>query len=77
MSLIVENEYSILCWESLRCDLCLVPIDVCKYQVGEKSLTAREGSLSRTMKSSFSDLCVKYEDIRTVDRMAAVQVRVY
>lgn len=45
-------------------------------KVGEKSLTAREGSLSRTMKSSFSDICVKYEDIRTVDRMAAVQGKV-
>lgn len=42
-------------------------------QVGDKSLTAREGSLSRSMKSSFKDLCVKYEDVRNVDRMAAVQ----
>lgn len=45
--------------------------------MGEKSLTAREGSLSRTMKSSFSDLCVKYEDVRNVDRMAAVQASYY
>lgn len=44
-------------------------------QVGEKSLTAKEGSLNRTMKSSFSDLCIKYDDVRNVDRMAAVQVR--
>lgn len=28
------------------------------------------------MKSSFSDLCVKYDDIRNVDRMAAVQASV-
>ncbi len=42
-------------------------------KVGEKSLTAKEGGLTRTMKSSFSDLCIKYEDIRNVDRMAAVQ----
>lgn len=42
-------------------------------KVGDKSLTAKEGGLSRTMKSSFSDLCIKYDDIRNVDRMAAVQ----
>lgn len=41
--------------------------------MGDKALTAREGSLTRTMKSSFSDLCVKYDDIRNVDRLAAVQ----
>ncbi|CAM9125594.1 unnamed protein product [Sphacelaria rigidula] len=45
-------------------------------KVGDKSLTAREGSLSRSMKSSFKDLCVKYEDVRNVDRMAAVQDKV-
>lgn len=44
-------------------------------KVGDKSLTAKEGGLTRTMKSSFSDLCIKYDDIRDVDRMAAVQVR--
>lgn len=43
-------------------------------KVGDKSLTAKEGGLTRTMKSSFSDLCIKYDDIRNVDRMAAVQV---
>lgn len=43
------------------------------FQVGDRSLTAKEGSLSRTMKSSFADLCIKYEDVRNVDRMAAVQ----
>ncbi|CAM9438763.1 unnamed protein product [Discosporangium mesarthrocarpum] len=42
-------------------------------KVGEKSLTAKEGSLSRTMKSSFSDLCIKFDDVRNVDRLAAVQ----
>lgn len=41
--------------------------------MGDKSLTAKEGGLTRTMKSSFSDLCIKYDDIRNVDRMAAVQ----
>lgn len=41
--------------------------------MGDKSLTAREGTLSRTMKSSLSELCIKYEDVRNVDRMAAVQ----
>lgn len=46
---------------------------VCLCQVSDKSLTAKEGGLTRTMKSSFSDLCIKYEDIRGVDRMAAVQ----
>ncbi|CAM9570497.1 unnamed protein product [Ectocarpus sp. 8 AP-2014] len=45
-------------------------------KVGDKSLTAKEGGLSRTMKSSFSDLCIKYDDIRNVDRMAAVQDKV-
>ncbi|CAM9186159.1 unnamed protein product [Choristocarpus tenellus] len=45
-------------------------------KVGEKSLTAKEGSLNRSMKSSFSDLCIKYDDIRNVDRMAAVQDKV-
>lgn len=52
------------------------PRDACHVlsQVGERSLTAKEGSLTRTMKSSFSDLCIKYEDVRNVDRMAAVQV---
>lgn len=45
-------------------------------KVGDKALTAREGSLTRTMKSSFSDLCIKYDDIRNVDRMAAVQDKV-
>lgn len=44
------------------------------HKVGDKSLTAKEGSLTRTMKSSFSDLCIKYDDTRNVDRMAAVQV---
>lgn len=43
-------------------------------KVGDKSLTAKEGGLTRTMKSSFSDLCIKYDDTRNVDRMAAVQV---
>ena len=55
----------------------LVPFASTNHQVGDKSLTAREGSLSRTMKSSFSDLCLKFEDIRSVDRMAAVQARVF
>ncbi|CAM9916694.1 unnamed protein product [Ectocarpus sp. 12 AP-2014] len=45
-------------------------------KVGDKSLTAKEGGLSRTMKSSFSDLCIKYDDIRNVDRMAADKVDV-
>ena len=44
-----------------------------RTKVGDKSLTAKEGGLTRTMKSSFSDLCIKYDDIRNVDRMAAVQ----
>lgn len=47
--------------------------DVQWAKVGDKSLTAKEGGLTRTMKSSFSDLCIKYEDVRNVDRMAAVQ----
>lgn len=50
------------------------PICSARSQVGGKSLTAKEGSLSKTMKGSFADLCLKYDDVRNVDRLAAVQV---
>lgn len=42
--------------------------------MGDRSLTAKEGGLTRSMRSSFADLCIKYDDVRNVDRMAAVQV---
>ncbi|CAM9251228.1 unnamed protein product [Chrysoparadoxa australica] len=45
-------------------------------KVGEKSLTAKEGQLNRTMKSSFSDILNKFDDVRNVDKMAAVQDKV-
>mmetsp|Transcript_5940 Transcript_5940/g.8938 ORF Transcript_5940/g.8938 Transcript_5940/m.8938 type:complete len:226 (-) Transcript_5940:112-789(-) len=45
-------------------------------KVGEKSLTAKEGSLSRTFKGSFSDVCLKYEDVKNVDKISSVQGKV-
>ncbi|CAM9103168.1 unnamed protein product [Phaeothamnion confervicola] len=45
-------------------------------KVGDKSLTAREGSLNRTMKDTFRDLCIKYDDLKNVDRLASVHDKV-
>lgn len=45
-------------------------------KVGDKSLSAREGALSKTMRSSFQDVCLKYEDIKNVDKLASVQGKV-
>jgi hypothetical protein len=42
-------------------------------QVGEKSMTAKEDALSRTMRSSFADICLKYDDVKNVDKLANVQ----
>lgn len=33
-------------------------------KVGDKSLTAKEAGLSRTVRSSFQDICIKYDDVR-------------
>jgi Synaptobrevin/Regulated-SNARE-like domain len=45
-------------------------------KVGDKSLAAKEGSLSRTMRSSFTDVCLKYDDVKNVDKLASVQGKV-
>eukprot|EP01084_Bolivina_argentea_P319000 553319_1 len=45
-------------------------------RVGEKSLTAKEGSLSRAVSSSFREICTKFDDYRNVDRLASVQAKV-
>ncbi|KAG5181470.1 hypothetical protein JKP88DRAFT_263587 [Tribonema minus] len=45
-------------------------------KVGEKSLSAKEDTLSRTMRSSFADICLKYDDVKNVDKLASVQGKV-
>eukprot|EP00611_Tribonema_gayanum_P010038 TRINITY_DN1995_c0_g2_i1.p1 TRINITY_DN1995_c0_g2~~TRINITY_DN1995_c0_g2_i1.p1 ORF type:complete len:226 (-),score=79.02 TRINITY_DN1995_c0_g2_i1:104-781(-) len=45
-------------------------------KVGDKSLAAKEGSLSKTMRSSFADICLKYDDVKNVDKLAAMQGKV-
>mmetsp|Transcript_11341 Transcript_11341/g.14739 ORF Transcript_11341/g.14739 Transcript_11341/m.14739 type:complete len:259 (+) Transcript_11341:143-919(+) len=42
----------------------------------EKSMTATEGSLSRTVKSIFVDLCTRYDDLKNVDKLASIQDKV-
>jgi hypothetical protein len=45
-------------------------------KVGDKSLTAKEGSLSRAMNSTFADICIKYEDVKNVDKLSSLQGKV-